>query len=515
MTKSVSAKIKKQWLLLAAGALGVAGVVLSVGLAVSAAAPDIVAYVFLDESRGSLKLELARDVGEVRSAHFYIDFIDGSGDPSCDRASEYWNDSRNLPGGVLNGKSALYTMTPELMVSSLKESLERSGTQLGSVNPEDMFMCIEVHSTPPITNKYLFNYKSSYEDALDLWGKTWRKYTEIDVRQTGSTLVFSAPGSDVGQWRHRVIDAGETCAEADFSLPPNHPSLRSSDRLHIPEANLDGFRNKWVCLEVASRSGQKLYAFHDIDLGNPAINVRRSGDRLHVKSNEDVTWKAGWSTSQLIVAQREYHSLYAGSLCELVFTGAHASIASLVDFDGTSSQTDSVREFNVDMPAGAWHYCFEATDVDGNKTYLETRPEDPGRILIWYNSSITTVAHPNGGKARLLSFAPDVSTSTSGYVDWTILGPSHYERCNAANFGSANKDPKLSFREEKASAVVKYNRSLADLGGGGSSSYSYELWDLWSGSDENRYRSDYCIRAVDQLGRRYYRLFDAANPSFY
>ena len=157
--------------------------------------------------------------------------------------------------------------------------------------------------------------------------------------------------------------------------------------------------------------------------------------------------RVGWA-SRLISSQMEYHWHYAGSLCELVF--ADSPISSVTDFKAVASSTEADNQFNIDLEEGAWHYCFEATDSEGNKTYLETNPETAGRITAY--SQISLIANDRGHSqvwVELNSLKLQID-STSGYIDWVVSGPSRYAFCNAAVFTDANKDPKLSFREEKS-----------------------------------------------------------------
>ena len=188
--------------------------------------------------------------------------------------------------------------------------------------------------------------------------------------------------------------------------------------------------------------------------------------------------------------------------------------------------SDSVS-FRADILDDAAYYCFEATDADGNKTYIEASPGIAGRILVEFQTA-DSVLHASGESGGLTDFTPRFY-STSGHVDWIISGPSRSKSCNATVFTDANKDPKLSFREDKRNEVVKYSDSFTDapsLAGvwvynnlrvreGSPGAYSYKPGILWSGQRKNKNRENYCIRATDQLGYKYYRLFNAADPSVY
>ncbi|MYB40423.1 hypothetical protein F4X86_04125 [Candidatus Saccharibacteria bacterium] len=535
---SMVKKLKSRWLPVSLGALAILGIIVSVGFMVSATAPD---YEEDDGLAGSAVHLLGQsmvvevfghenNLEKIDSVSFILDFGDnplacGYGNP--DRVGM---DPQVMAGGRRDDVQQVTTYSVGFhdLAAHLKEAGRLAeGGSYGPAAIEDMVVCVLVTSSSlvPVSddhpnhlrrneNTVLWKHdresmseynKNLSADWAHLWdyaglSRLYGKGIEISVAKNNLTFTANSPNRENVTWRNRVIDTGETCGSDDFRVQPNHPAVRASNQRAIPENNLDGFRNRWICFEATDSGGNKTYAFYAIDLGDPVISVSRSGEELLAQADKEVSWRVGRSKNLIVGTIEEPHGRYAGGPCELIFSGS--SVASLADFDGTQSLIGAAaKQFRANIVEGAVTYCFEATDSDGNKAYVETRLEEAGQIRS-EGLSAKGARYP-GQVVDLTVFRPRLY-STSGYVDWTIAGPSHSDLCNAGTFASTNTDPKFSYREDKASVVVRYISSTSDefLP---ATPYSYEPRIIHADPYDNKDRGYYCVRAVDQLGLRYYK----------
>ena len=314
---SIAEKIKQRWLLLVVGALGVAGV-LSVGLAASAARTDYkpedglkLASVDIleDKESGSYRMVVTvagheSVLDDTSQAYFSMDLINEPDKPYCSGlgTADIATLSKS-PESAAISQQDFYVADSDSFTDVFQGAVSRSKTHSGWVmNPDDLRLCLFFDRIEGDTEKHKFIIRRDL--IKPLWEHVWGEDVEIAVDRAGRTSTFSSPTGSVDQWRYRIIDAGDTCGETDFDVSPNNPAVSNSNRLTVPAAGQDSFRNRWVCLEATETSGEKTYVLYDIDLDNPVVTVRRSGNQLLARSNEAAAWRAGWFDSDAIKDRR-------------------------------------------------------------------------------------------------------------------------------------------------------------------------------------------------------------------
>ncbi|MYB40485.1 hypothetical protein F4X86_04465 [Candidatus Saccharibacteria bacterium] len=334
-------------------------------------------------------------------------------------------------------------------------------------------------------------------------GEERHEYLAVVVKKNGLTFTASSPNAEVASWKYRVIDTGEACNKDQFSnAAPNHPAIHRSDRLTIPENGgaQDAYRNRWLCFEAVSVDGHKFYGLHDIDLGKPVVSIRRVTEGgttyLRAYADEDVTYRIGWGKRGIVSPGDggPLYAGYAGSLCEQVFRGPPDAWRRAVgSFEEMTQETDRIRiEVSSDEPdpyeigADVVMYCFEATDADGNKTYVYVEGGFVGIRARFIYSDL-----PSKSPFYDLAHADPVLLGSSSDIAWTVSGPSYSAACNAGTLTDQNPDPRFSYRE------VRMVRTFGIP-------YTPSPEIIWS-SENSQGRYHYCIRAVDQLGFRHYK----------
>ena len=355
-------------------------------------------------------------------------------------------------------------------------------------------------------------------------------FFELVTEQEGLTITARVRDPYVDRWtnavhwKYMIIDVGENCGRENFSNhPPNYPGIHYSNRLVLPDDpdRQAAYRNRWVCFEAVSGYRTR-HILHDIDTGNPIVAVKRltipggRGSYLQASANENVTYRIGRvhiaQTTVFVSAEKPppYPWLQAGTDCEQMFKGNY--FASL-DEDGDpvtaplqfEEITVSSRATVVTHREGftAFIYCFEATDSDGNQTYVQATPDL--ELIVYRRTQENFVGVGVSKKTahfRLLN--------VSGYVDWAISPGFFKENHEAANCSaksySSHQPPWQKYR------AGGFNDNPV---------WAQEYW--WPAGvappiympgyrvqEEDTYQGDkstyYCVRAVDQLGNHYYRL---------
>ena len=278
-----------------------------------------------------------------------------------------------------------------------------------------------------------------------------------------------------------VIKAGQKCNRSPFqNRPPNYQGFHYSRQLIIKETDYDKYRNQHLCFEAVNADNRYLYRSHKVDLKNPIIAVKKRDNLLTAIASEDVKWRIG-RAKNLILSQTDPYLERAGSLCEQVFAGSASD--SLGKFNSISNGLDNIR-----LIEGYRHYCFEATDSDGNRTYVEVMPHSLG-ILVFRKFSDSYYA-----PATMTITMTPYLTAVSGDIYWEISGPSNFASCDKYVFNEHyHRDtPILSYREVNPS----YNRSLGHLGLNDFNHYKFSF--IYSNSVQNKDRFYYCLRATDQ-----------------
>ena len=301
----------------------------------------------------------------------------------------------------------------------------------------------------------------------------------IVITQMGLTVEASTPaykGSVV--WRYRFIAAGEVCELGLFKVAPNHPAVHDGNLLTIPSASdrQDFYRNAWVCFKASDQFGRQDYEVFNIDLGNPTVSIRReqSGgqDYLQAYSSEDPTSYRviSWESPGLGGAAGDVYPL-AGTYCERVFIASSTMPQYLV-----LSDASVVDDGRVGL-AESKGYCFEATDEEGNRTYVSA-------------SILPGVVYASQrGKALYATFS-----GTSGRLSWIAKGPSNSSVCDELTFQSADISDYIS------------PQSLGLLPGNVEVGLSI--------GDEVVDGQYYCLRATDSFGYQAHKSFgiDLAAP---
>lgn len=382
----------------------------------------------------------------------------------------------------------------------------------------------------------LVAYGSSHEDPELTFTEN---LFELITRQRDLTIVADTLERNTFPWthnriywKHKIVDVGENCDENTFKgYAPNHPEIRKSRVRELPQSPdaQAAYRNKWICFEA--RSGDRVrHILHDIDTGNPVVSVKRvaafKSPYLQASASESVSYRVGRvraaMTRTSVFAEPSYPWLQAGTACEQMFKGNY--IASYYEGDEYVTEPLQFEEITTggrvpiiivrenDNPNSSdqfvdFIYCFEATDADGNQTYVQVRP-NRGPIVYVKSQHIfsdrgtdgTTTAH-----FRLLN--------VSGYVDWTIAvlpeaEPGDSADCSVAEYYDIGKAPPSS---------RNYRARAGDFDDNPFWVQGY----LWAGGippaiympgyrvqEDYLAGRDYCVRAIDQLGNYYYKLVE-------
>ena len=375
------------------------------------------------------------------------------------------------------------------LVRKAKEMLDDES--FGPVNVDRVGLCIKV------ANSNLSGY----------WQQSWRPITldSIYFEEAGRTTVnirtavvqddysiyasTASWGPDELYWKYTLVEAGARCDRSTFNHPPNHPGIHHSNQFIIKESNYASYRNKHLCFEAVDSDNRYLHASHKIDLGNPVIAVKEENNFLIAVSDEEVSWRIG-RAKNLIVSQMDPYLQRAGSLCEQVFAGSASE--SLGKFNSTSDGSNKVR-----IIGGYRHYCFEATDSEGNRSYLE--PTNALGIRVFAG-----VANSYQQPATTTVIITPYLLGVSGDIHWEVAGPSDLNRCDQGAFDKrlavyGSTMPLQSYTE----ATSVYNRDASNLI---SSYYDQDKFAFtWLSSAQNKNRIYYCLRATDELGVQHYR----------
>ena len=247
--------------------------------------------------------------------------------------------------------------------------------------------------------------------------------TIINIRQynqEGQGLIIEATADqDDVSWKNVILSLGQQCDWDTFNLIPNHPAtpdhvtVNYSNRHVIPasEEAQNKYRNHWVCFVVANAGGAQDYRLARVNLDNPAITVVRQEENgqeyLQASSDESVSWRIGLYESP--GGMGGGGAGRAGHFCEKIFYGFGLDI-NVYNFQFSEIQLTNRVPLNND---GAI-YCFEAVDIDGNRSYVSTGS---------YAGTMWT-SQWQGKVSAFLS-------STTGPVSWRVIGPLETSACNA------------------------------------------------------------------------------------
>ena len=299
-------------------------------------------------------------------------------------------------------------------------------------------------------------------DASGSRGESTRNWPlptlKLSISQIDLRVEASASGAQEVAWKYRLLTSGEPCNRSTFALSPNHPALHTSNVLTIPETDdlQDYYRNRFVCFQAIARdtSARQAYKVWGIDLGKPRVTVVRhygakSGQRsyLQASASEPVTYRV----AEVAVASEALDGPTAGNHCSTFFAGFQDAD----QLEGVTASTG--RVYLEELIDG---FCFEATDVAGNQTYVYA-DQWAGRIRAF---------QWRGGLRAFLR-------GTSADVEWSVF-VSDSADCDDDAFSGAGV------------ATVRSRQLPA----------SQELVLLASSHGKH-----YCFRAVEALGHQGYR----------
>lgn len=263
----------------------------------------------------------------------------------------------------------------------------------------------------------LFASNSGDNDALDQAGRP----LQIEAKQVGLAVVASA-NKPVVSWGNAVVDSGGFCGPETFAVPPNHPSVSSSNTRVLP-AETSGqvlYRNKWVCFEAVDTDGRSAYRLQRLDLGNPIVTIRAGevAGRAYLQglANEAVSWRALWFPVGGIARVADgtnFLGVHAYSQCESYFVrGTNGrSFSDIRDITASNGRVFTLL-------SGYYYYCFEAVDTEGNRTYLGAYPGQAGIYV-----------HQSQAGYLYASFH-----TSSAAVEWFVVGSLNSSECNASVF---------------------------------------------------------------------------------
>ena len=311
-------------------------------------------------------------------------------------------------------------------------------------------------------------------------------YPAVIIQQEGLVIIARAEGLSEVSWQYKLINTGDFCGLETFATAPNDPRIHDSNHLTLPESvelqNL--YRNRFVCFKAVGTSdffhGSEWtqYGAWRIDLGNPIISVKAEfpGDLtyLQASSSENVTYSitrfkvlprgdglgSGWGDGASIVGNYCEHNLLSDWFTAKINWADDWE--TFADADGRILVEDS-----------SYWYCFEATDTDGNRTYLrvDAYGKDSGSVVD------NIYATQWKGEIRV-DF-----TGTSGKVTWSAVGPLVIKACDEYAINNARHKP---IRQNPS---YYYDRNAATV-------------TLDTSGDDGKY---YCFRATDELGQNSYR----------
>ena len=295
----------------------------------------------------------------------------------------------------------------------------------------------------------------------------------IAVEQSGLTVTASIPNYRGNlDWRYRIINVGESCFSRVFDAAPNHPEVIRSNRLTIPSDpdRQDFWRNRWLCFQAVDQLDRRYHAVFNIDLGNPVISVRseeRDGrDYLRIYSNEDSNSYlfVSWEPLGMGAAAGDYP--VAGSYCERVFVAPRALAYANFFSDVQTVDGDLIRAGENKA------HCLEATDADGNRTYVHAGSESAGRI------------HVSQWKDRLYA----AFTGSSSRIDWVAKGTLGSSLCDESVFQNLGFSDYITPQLE--TRIESYDSVILPLG------------------EEAVHGHHYCFRVNDPFGYQAYRTFE-------
>ena len=309
-------------------------------------------------------------------------------------------------------------------------------------------------------------------------------YPVVIAEQEGLVITARAEGLSEVSWQYKLINPGDACNLETFATAPNDPRIHDSNRLTLPESVelQDPYRNRFVCFKAVGTSdfyGSEWaqYGAWRIDLGNPVISVKAEfpGDLtyLQASSSEDVTYRVTRFKVALhrggIGGISADGASVVGNYCERnLLSGQLSEKANWVDDWETFADADG----RILVEDDSYWYCFEATDTDGNRTYVrvDAYGKDSGSVVD------NIYATQWKGEIRV-SF-----TGTSGKVTWSAVGPLVIKACDEYAINNARHKP---IRQNPS---YYYDRNAATV--------------TLDTADHGKY---YCFRATDELGQNSYR----------
>lgn len=246
------------------------------------------------------------------------------------------------------------------------------------------------------------------------------RYLEVIVSRDGSTIKATA-NKDVPVWKNRIVNVGEYCGSSTFTSPPNSPDIDYSDTRTLPlesnQGQLDFYRNKVVCFQASSNTGEQAYGWHNMDLGSDLVITINSGqlganEYLQATADESVTWRVIWFPLLGMGGGNYDNSGFTGDICARYFIGDQDSVTgSSLPVNATSGRVF----FDSNHHDEYTYYCFEATDVAGNRAYLGSYNSLKGAGVFQSRANLYA------------SFSV-----TSGEVKWLVLGPLDNAGCDAS-----------------------------------------------------------------------------------
>ena len=354
---------------------------------------------------------------------------------------------------------------------------------------------------------------------------------ELVTEQEGLTITarvidtYSSGWARDAHWKYMIIDVGENCDRASFSNhPPNYPGIHYSNQLVLPGPSdrQTAYRNKWICFEAVS-GNLTGHILHDIDTGNPVVSVKRMtilsgrGSYLQASASESVTYRVGRvqaaETGVSVLGEPSYSWLQAGTDCEQMFQGNYIAshyyngryVTAPLQFEEITVGSRATVVTHLEDFAD-FIYCFEATDADGNRTYVQATPD---RELIVYRGSPRPFWTYDGGEPEAIHFR---LLNTSGYVEWAIAwqgldGDDWFDE------GDSENCPTADYSLGDWSLLERPGHKYRAGGFNDNPVWGQDYWQpegvappiYMLGYLVYEAPSYYCVRAIDQLGNHYYR----------
>lgn len=341
-----------------------------------------------------------------------------------------------------------------------------------------------------------------FTDSRVAWLDGIDGFPVVLIEQDGMQIAAKA-NLPALSWKNRLVNMGDVCASETFAVAPNHPAINNSDRFTIDSANLDTYRNRFICFEVTTTNGKQAWSAHFIDLDNPAVSIRLGnyGGHPYIQavSDEVVDWRVfAFRPAEAMYGPLSYTAIM--SQCQYIQAGLGTERRQLgSDIELVKSEQNALNTYifpKFDEKGVYPIYCFEATDSDGNRVHFE----------FIYKTYIFYREYPPGISVRRVynNLIADFFV-TSEEIDWQVLGPLDSPECNESVFElNSNADKKRTLltyfkNNEHANYYVIPGYSLSDAGGIVLSSNNKATMTF----SENDYGKYLCFRAQEHSGVHY------------